>query len=117
MGLESLFPTTILRRNDHQFPFLAGGLVAVACVLALRYSPTSSVLESQPIIRSPRATLLPHLSEDEIANLPYAPEILPGARDVTSPYGTVRVYEWGPEDGRKVLLVHGISTPCVALGL
>ncbi len=31
-------------------------------------------------------------------------------------YGTIRVYEWGPENGRKVLLVHGISTPCLALG-
>lgn len=28
----------------------------------------------------------------------------------------MRVYEWGPETGRKVLLIHGISTPCVALG-
>lgn len=28
----------------------------------------------------------------------------------------MRVYEWGPEDGRKVLLIHGISTPCIALG-
>lgn len=26
------------------------------------------------------------------------------------------MYEWGPENGRKVLLVHGISTPCLALG-
>ena len=26
------------------------------------------------------------------------------------------MFEWGPEKGRKVLLVHGISTPCVALG-
>ena len=31
-------------------------------------------------------------------------------------YGTIRVYEWGPEKGRKVMLVHGISTPCVSLG-
>lgn len=28
----------------------------------------------------------------------------------------MRVYEWGPEDGHKVLLVHGITTPCIALG-
>jgi hypothetical protein len=28
----------------------------------------------------------------------------------------MRVYEWGPEDGRKVVFVHGISTPCVSLG-
>ena len=31
-------------------------------------------------------------------------------------YGTIRVYEWGPEDGKKVLLIHGISTPCLSLG-
>jgi hypothetical protein len=27
----------------------------------------------------------------------------------------MRVYEFGPEDGEKVLFVHGISTPCVTL--
>ncbi|KAL2863782.1 alpha/beta hydrolase [Aspergillus lucknowensis] len=43
-------------------------------------------------------------------------DVLPGARDVQTPYGSVRVYEWGPEDGRKVLLVHGITTPCISLG-
>jgi pimeloyl-ACP methyl ester carboxylesterase len=42
--------------------------------------------------------------------------VLPGARDVDTPYGSIRVYEYGPEDGRKVLLVHGISTPAIALG-
>jgi pimeloyl-ACP methyl ester carboxylesterase len=31
-------------------------------------------------------------------------------------YGTIRVYEWGPEDGRKVLMIHGISTPSLSLG-
>jgi pimeloyl-ACP methyl ester carboxylesterase len=34
----------------------------------------------------------------------------------TTQYGTIRVYEWGPEDGKKVLLIHGISTPCLSLG-
>lgn len=31
-------------------------------------------------------------------------------------YGTMRVYEFGPETGRRVLLVHGITTPCLSLG-
>jgi alpha-beta hydrolase superfamily lysophospholipase len=31
-------------------------------------------------------------------------------------YGSIRVYEWGPEEGRRVLLVHGITTPCITLG-
>lgn len=25
------------------------------------------------------------------------------------------MYEWGPEGGRRVLLIHGISTPSIAL--
>ncbi|KPI39625.1 uncharacterized protein AB675_3351 [Cyphellophora attinorum] len=68
------------------------------------------------IVASPLSTLLPKLSTDEHKNLPYPPDSLPGARDVQSPYGSIRVYEFGPETGRKVLLVHGISTPCLALG-
>ncbi|KAK5192870.1 hypothetical protein LTR92_007164 [Exophiala xenobiotica] len=68
------------------------------------------------IHRSPRSTLLPKLSEEEKGRLPYPPDVLPGARDVDTPYGSIRVYEFGPEDGRKVLLVHGISTPAIALG-
>jgi pimeloyl-ACP methyl ester carboxylesterase len=67
-------------------------------------------------IPSPRTTLLPKLSKDEISDLPYPPDVLPGGRDVDTPYGSIRVYEFGPEDGRKVLLVHGISTPAIALG-
>jgi orotate phosphoribosyltransferase len=31
-------------------------------------------------------------------------------------YGTMRVFEWGPENGRKVLLVHGLTTSCLAVG-
>lgn len=68
------------------------------------------------IIPSPRKTLLPKLTEAERLKLPYPPDALPGARDVDSPYGTFRIYEFGPETGRKVLLVHGISTPCLSLG-
>ena len=67
-------------------------------------------------VLSPLKTLLPTLSEDEQQELPYPPDALPSARDVQSPYGSMRVYEWGPLDGKKVLLVHGISTPCIALG-
>lgn len=42
---------------------------------------------------------------------PYPTNALPGARDVDTPYGSVRVNEWGPSTGRKVLFVHGVSTP------
>ncbi|KAL2046979.1 hypothetical protein N7G274_000997 [Stereocaulon virgatum] len=67
-------------------------------------------------IPSPRDTLLPFLSEAQAAALPYSPNLLPGARDVDTPYGVMRVYEWGPASGRKVLLVHGDTTPGPMLG-
>jgi hypothetical protein len=71
---------------------------------------------SRTVCQSPRSQLVEKLSKDELAGLPYPLDSLPGARDVPSPAGSIRVYEFGPEDGRKVLLIHGISTPCLALG-
>lgn len=68
------------------------------------------------VLPSPRATLLGSLSDEENRKLPLPNDNLPGARDVASPYGSLRVYEWGREDGPKVLMVHGITTPSIALG-
>lgn len=42
--------------------------------------------------------------------------IFPGARDVDTPYGVMRVYEWDSVGGRKVLLVHDETTPGPLLG-
>ena len=67
-------------------------------------------------ISSPRETLLPQLSAKQAAALPYPPRFLPGARDVDTLYGSMRVYEWGPTDGTKVLLIHGDTTPGPMLG-
>ena len=89
--------------------------VAVAAGLRLYKINNGSIRDVQ-VVPSPIDTLIPKLSEAEAADLPYPPDAYPGARDVASPYGILRVYEWGPENGRKVILVHGISNPCVALG-
>ncbi|KAJ4290695.1 hypothetical protein N0V88_006443 [Collariella sp. IMI 366227] len=71
---------------------------------------------TQPkVLRSPLRTVLPNLSHDELQKLDYKPDNFPGARDVETPYGSIRVYEWGPLDGDKVLFVHGISTSCITL--
>jgi hypothetical protein len=89
------------------------------CLLAAypSISKRGSPEPSDHVVASPLKTLLPNLSEQEIYGLPYPPDLFPGARDVQTPYGSLRVYEWGPENGRKVLFVHGISTPCLSLGL
>jgi hypothetical protein len=75
----------------------------------------SSKSTRRPPIPSPGKSLLPDISPEEAGALPYHPAALPGARDVDSPFGNIRVYEFGPRDGEKVLLVHGISTPSIAL--
>lgn len=49
------------------------------------------------------------------SSLAYPPDLLPGARDVTTPFGRCRAFEFGPIDGPKVLLIHGISTPCISV--
>jgi len=96
-------------------PYVAIGGASLGSLLVL--GTLMSVLKSAPttIISSPVQTKLPQLSEEHVQELPYPPNALPGARDVNSPYGSVRVYEWGPEDGDKVLLIHGISTPGIAM--
>lgn len=96
------WPTVLTGTALFAAGFWARGLVAA------KYNPR--------VIESPRRKLLSTLSETERSKLPYPLDVLPGARDVDTPYGTIRVYEWGPEDGRKVLFVHGISTPCLSLG-
>lgn len=66
------------------------------------------------IIKSPKHTVLSTLPPTELSSLPYPPDVLPGGRDVPTPYGNVHVFEFGPSDGERVLLLHGLSMPCVS---
>ncbi len=70
----------------------------------------TSFLPSRSSIPSPLVTQLPHLSASQTAALPYPPDVFPGARDVKTSFGDMRVYEFGDETGRKMLLVHGDAT-------
>ena len=96
---------------------------------------TSSIrFQKDNIIRSPRAALK-LLSAKDLDELPYPPDALPAGKDISTPYGQIdalrcqtciassqannslgntRTYELGPQSGRKLLLIHGISTPCIA---
>lgn len=93
------------------------GAVGVSLGLSVRVLLNQNSTKKPIIIQSPRATQIPQLSKEETSSLPYPPDALPGARDVETPYGIIKVFEWGPEDGEKVLLLHGISTPCLSLGI
>lgn len=102
-------------------PVLGGKQQAVASKLVL--AAAALWVTASLIWRPARSRRVPYepspakaLSKGVLNDLPYPPDVLPGARDVETPYGSIRVYEWGPEDGERVLFVHGISTPVVALG-
>jgi hypothetical protein len=66
---------------------------------------------SRDSIPSPLTTLIPSLKPEEASALSYSPDFYPGARDVPTPIGSMRVYEFGPQDGRKVLCIHGDANP------
>ena len=100
--------------EDSTWPIVAATVVGT--VTALRLAHLALDHQTTQVVPSARATLLTKISAEEAAALAYPPDALPGGRYVDSPYGVIRVYEWGPDDGRKVLLVHGITTPCIALG-
>ncbi len=58
-----------------------------------------------------------HDTGDETLFEPMYPiDAFPGARQFKTVYGVIHIFEWGPDHGEKVLLVHGLGTPCVALG-
>ncbi|CRK43248.1 hypothetical protein BN1723_005569 [Verticillium longisporum] len=109
--------------KDHLPSRLLAPVVAVTAVGLTTYLYLRPALIRDPSAtkppapaRSPKWTVLPSLSTLQRDELPYPPDLLPGGRDVDTPYGSLRVYEWGPEAGEKVLLLHGIGTPCIALG-
>ncbi|KAF6839212.1 Lipase 1-like protein 1 [Colletotrichum plurivorum] len=112
------------RLLETHLPRIGLGLAACAAVASTAYLflPRSGPVAPIPgkdrrkTAPSPKWTVLPTLSTLARDALPYPPDALPGGRDVDTPYGNLRVYEWGPEDGERVLLLHGIGTPCVALG-
>ncbi|KAI1340409.1 alpha/beta-hydrolase [Xylariaceae sp. FL0016] len=69
----------------------------------------------RPIIRGALTSSIPNLSKTALDDVAYKPDHFLGARDVATPYGNIHVFEFGPENGRKVLLLHGISTSCMTL--
>lgn len=105
-----------VRRNPLILPAALLGLQCAFTIGRKLYKVKTGGAQDEQVVSSPLKSLLPRLSPEETTSCPYPPDAYPGIRDVESPFGNLRVYEWGPEDGRKVLLVHGISNPCIALG-
>lgn len=117
-------------------------VITTAVTTASLYAILNRVIHPRrpTVLPSPLSTHISRLSTEEQSQLLYPPDYFPGARDVPTPYGSVRCCtynaplppeilfapgpfgnydevlifsdEFGPASGRKVLLVHGISTSC-----
>ncbi|OQO12837.1 hypothetical protein B0A48_02301 [Cryoendolithus antarcticus] len=89
------------------------GLTTTAYLVVATYRSATPKALSASIHRSPRSKIstLSQASQDAV---PYPPNALPNPRDVSTPYGSIRTNLYGASNtGRKILLIHGISTPSV----
>ncbi|KAK3935521.1 Alpha/Beta hydrolase protein [Diplogelasinospora grovesii] len=112
-----MFDSSFLRAVLH-FHLLSAVIVAAACFALLKglrhvFRDIQHAPEDQ--------TFTPAGSWDEAEKKlgttepPYPADFFPGHRQVKTAFGKIQVFEWGPAEGEKVLLVHGLSTPCIAL--
>lgn len=101
-------------------PIIATLAAVTACLSASLYIRSAVQYEGQTKgLALAAARVKPKIltgSSSSSEDNPYPSDVFPGGRHVDTPYGIVKVFEWGPEEGEKVLLMHGIGTPCVALG-
>jgi hypothetical protein len=105
---------------DSSYTWLSSSPPSAA--LAITFAVASFLVFAASLLQPARAAVLPGpartaltpAAKEELKQL-VGGNTLPGARDVETPYGSIRVYEFGPEDGKKVLLVHGISTSSMTL--
>ncbi|KAF7312959.1 Hydrolase-4 domain-containing protein [Mycena kentingensis (nom. inval.)] len=88
--------------------YILPSVVAVA-VYALRATPIST--NELPCPADPGLGSRPTNSR---ARILYKEDWTEGGSYVTLPLGTVRYWLDGPESGRKVILIHGLTTPSVA---
>lgn len=102
--------------------WIAAGLLAPTALYALSKLLASSNKSQQQQSKTkiypspPRHPTLSDLNHQKTnTTCPYPPTALPNPRDIPTPYGTIRAYEWGHPQGRKFLFIHGISTPCISL--
>jgi len=86
---------------------LAASLATMTIFAALTNSRPQCVAASSSL----RTTLLTRVSAAQRPGLPYAPDVLPSSHDIDRPYGSMRIYEFGPKAGRKVLSIQGQATP------
>jgi hypothetical protein len=101
-----------------QAPLLGALTAAVFLALYIQLRPVLRDIQHRPeehTITHSKARVEAE-QRQRLSEAPYLTDAFPGGRQFKTVYGTIQVFEWGPEDGEKVLMVHGLGTPCIALG-
>lgn len=118
ISLPSLFPSHLgqLSAQPVRMSFLSShtnrlqdgrmALAAAAGIASLLYLLSNARLRTN----YPKVLKAPPKDNEP----PYPANVFSGGADLETPYGRIHYYEFGPEDGKKLLLVHGISTPSPA---
>jgi pimeloyl-ACP methyl ester carboxylesterase len=102
--------------NAHTLSIPALALATIGLLLTLQLRRNNRRDQNlHDITLSPLEKAYSLLESKSNKTLAYPPDFLPGGRNVNTPYGRCRAFEFGPENGPKVLLIHGISTPCVSI--
>jgi hypothetical protein len=101
-----------------QMAFLAVLIAAVCFALYIRLRPVFRDIQHPPEEHTITHAKARVEAEERLRHTepPYLTDAFPGGRQFKTVYGTIQVFEWGPEEGEKVLMIHGLSTPCIALG-
>lgn len=106
--------------------YFAAGVASLSLFSLLHqslFSPPKNTKNAQTV-PSPHEARPRLLNPDVAESFPYPPAQtksfkIPGTRDVSTPYGAIRVYEFGPcqptATARRIIFLHGISTPSIAL--
>jgi hypothetical protein len=116
-SLEQLDEQRLCQMLQTKVYAIAAGAVSVVALIVLQNRRNRRYdLALHSVTTSPREYVVLELSKKDKSELAYHPDQFQGARDIWTPWGNTRAYEFGPENGQKVLFVHGISTPCISLG-
>ncbi|KZT50743.1 alpha/beta-hydrolase [Calocera cornea HHB12733] len=98
--------------NKQQLPAIALGL-STAALLTYALKPRYEA-ERAPCTLPGLSNVPPSYAKDLALHL-YPVDYFEGGQWVNLPYGRTRVWIMGPEDGQKVVLVHGFQVPAIVL--
>ena len=125
IGLTTTSYLLLMRRSAEAATAAAAAATATATTTSRATSRATTPSPPPPLLR--QALLSPRVPRSGTAAAsssssspppppPYPLTQLPGSRLVDTPHGTMLVAEMGPATGRKIVLVHGMSTPSIIFG-